>query len=411
MRPETKDEGVSNRGSHLQSKVGGLGSGSNDQLSGPILFSLAGLLFVLPLLDGGRSIEARTFFIAVVSILFLVVLFLEKSHQPPGLPLRSFLLLALFFILSSLRSVYWDLSLQESLLLLAYFMAFSLVSAFCSGKGRLILVSSLALSSLLAAMVAFPIYLFARPGSFEALALGGTFHYPSGLAGFLILAFYPTFALFLYAEGRKAWFLGLSSALLLFALLLTRSRGGWLVFFLTLLFWVIQERDLLARRLLRVASVGLLVLTLAWASAKGGLSTYPRHVATLASGTTASAQDPSFHYRQNIYAWAFEIFLDHPLLGTGPGTFPLMLGRYQKIPYISGLYAHNHYLQTASEMGLFGLLVLLTLLGRLFWKGFKITWPSVSSPPCSPQLSTPGSTSTGAIRPSPWGWFWRRPFS
>ncbi len=76
-----------------------------------------------------------------------------------------------------------------------------------------------------------------------------------------------------------------------------------------------------------------------------------------------------------------KIFLDHPLLGTGVGTFPLMLGRYQQIPYISGLYTHNHYLQTASEMGLFGLFILLALLGGLFWKGVKIvrSLPSSSS--------------------------------
>ncbi|MFN3476472.1 MAG: tetratricopeptide repeat protein, partial [Candidatus Methylomirabilales bacterium] len=36
-------------------------------------------------------------------------------------------------------------------------------------------------------------------------------------------------------------------------------------------------------------------------------------------------------------------------------------------------YAHNHYLQMASEMGLFGLLLLLALWGQLFWKGWKIT--------------------------------------
>ncbi len=256
--------------------------------------------------------------------------------------------------------------------MLAYVMVFSLASGFVSEKGRVILIASLGASGLLAALAAFAMSLSARPGSFQALALMGTFQYPNGLAGFLLLAFYPTFALFLHAEGRNAWLLGLSSALLLLALLLTRSRGGWLVFFLTLLFWAFEERDLLARRRLRMASVGLFVLALAWASAKGGLSTYAHHAATLASGTASSAQDPSFHYRRHIWAWAFKIFLDHPLLGTGPGTFPLMLGRYQEIPYLSGLYAHNHYLQLASEMGLFGLLLLLAFLGWLFWKGFTI---------------------------------------
>lgn len=353
----------------VSEKQGGL---LTDQLRGPVLFSLAGLLFVLPLLEGGRSLEARTLFIAVVSLLFLVVLLLGKSH-PPGFPLRAFLLLAGFLFLSSFRSVYWDLSLQASLLLLAYFMAFSLVSAFVSEKGRLILVFSLGVGGLLAASGAFVRSLFARPGSFEALALMGTFHYPNGLAGFLLLTSYPALALFLHAEGRKAWFLGLACSVLLSALLLTRSRGGWLVFLLTLLFWAFQERALLARRCLRVASVGLLVLALAWAGARGGLSTFPRHAATVVSGTAASAEDPSFSYRRHIWAWTLKIFLDHPLLGTGPGTFPLMLGRYQEIPYITGHYAHNAYLQIASEMGLFGLLLLLALLGWLFWKGWKIT--------------------------------------
>ncbi len=340
-----------------------------DPLTRFVLLSLAGLLIMLPLFDGGRSFEARTFFIAFVSLLFGIVL-LVGNHK---LPVRGYLLAGLFLLAASVRSVYFDLSLQASLLFLAYFLTFSLASVFRSERSRMIILYSLTLSGLLATATAFVTHLLASPGSLEAGALRGTFHYPNGLAGFLLVTFYPSAAMFLHAEGKKAWLLALASSVLLLAILLTRSRGGWLAFLLLFLLWAGQERALLIRKWRRVAAVGLVLLALAWVSAQEvGVSRYAQHAATMASGMTADVTDPSFYYRRHIYAWTFQIFLDHPLLGTGPGTFPLMLGRYQKIPYVSGLYAHNHYLQTAAEMGLFGLLLLLTLLGWLFWRGFKI---------------------------------------
>ncbi len=343
-----------------------------------ILWSLGGLILLLPLFDGGRSLGARTFLVTFVSALFLVGLFLGSLN----LHLRAFFLLILFLLISFLRSAYADLSIQASLLLLTYFLVFALASTILSERGRVILVYSLVGSALCAAIVAFAMYLLARPGSAEALALTGTFHYTNGLAGFLLLGIYPCFALFLHTDGRKSWIFGLISVVLLIVLSLTRSRGGWLAFLLAFLFWVFEERNLLIRKWGRVASIGVLVLALPWAIGEGErLFTYPQQVATSALGTGPSAPDFSLHYRQNVYAWALRIFLDHPLLGTGVGTFPLMLGRYQQIPYISGLYAHNHYLQTASEMGLVGLLILLALLGGLFWKGVKIVrnLPSSSS--------------------------------
>ncbi|MFQ5532441.1 MAG: O-antigen ligase family protein, partial [Candidatus Methylomirabilales bacterium] len=351
------------------SDVSGLQSDSQDRLDRLVLLSLAGLLIILPLFDGGRSSEVRAFFIPFLSLLFGVVLL--RGNRT--LPARGYILLGLFLAFLSIRSVYFDRSLQGSLLLLSYFLAFSLTSVVSSERSRVILLYSLLFSGLLATAAALGTYLFAPPGSLEAAALRGTFHYPNGLAGFLLVTFYPSTALFLHAEGRKAWGLGLASSILMLAILLTRSRGGWLVFLLVLLFWAIQERALLVKRWRRVAAVGLLVIAMAWASTQGlGFRRYAEHATTLASATTSTSADPSFHYRRHVYAWALQIFLDHPLLGTGPGTFPLMLGSYQKIPYISGMYAHNHYLQTASEMGLLGLLLLLAVLGWLFWNGFKV---------------------------------------
>ncbi|MFQ5839415.1 MAG: O-antigen ligase family protein, partial [Candidatus Methylomirabilales bacterium] len=226
---------------------------------------------------------------------------------------------------------------------------------------------------LLAASVAFALHLSATPGSPHAFSLIGSFHYPNGLAGFLMLTIYPSFALFLHAgTARRAWTFGFFSTVLLLALLLTRSRGGWLVFLLVVLVWAVQERALLVRQWKRVAVVGFLLAAFAWVMTGGGLSAYLQHGASLASVAISPASNASFSYRRHIYAWAFQIFLDHLWLGTGPGTFPLMLGRYQEIPYVSGLYAHNHYLQVASEMGLVGVFLLFSLLAWLFVRGVRV---------------------------------------
>ncbi|MGH7360761.1 MAG: O-antigen ligase family protein, partial [Candidatus Methylomirabilales bacterium] len=77
------------------------------------------------------------------------------------------------------------------------------------------------------------------------------------------------------------------------------------------------------------------------------------------SALTSATGEPSFRWRQLIYTWSLEITRDHPLLGTGPGTFPLVLGRYQQVPYVTGRYAHNAWLQFAAETGVPFTLLLL----------------------------------------------------
>ena len=65
-----------------------------------------------------------------------------------------------------------------------------------------------------------------------------------------------------------------------------------------------------------------------------------------------------------LYNWrsAIEIVKDHPFLGTGIGTFATVYPGY-KFPQANEVhYAHNWYLQVASEMGILGLGALLWLL-------------------------------------------------
>jgi putative inorganic carbon (hco3(-)) transporter len=79
-------------------------------------------------------------------------------------------------------------------------------------------------------------------------------------------------------------------------------------------------------------------------------------------------------YEENVAAW--RVFLDHPILGIGPGNF----STFYSIPYTNriglmqqteGYRGHNLYLETLSETGLIGLLSLLAIICvvmRGLWK-------------------------------------------
>jgi O-antigen ligase len=63
---------------------------------------------------------------------------------------------------------------------------------------------------------------------------------------------------------------------------------------------------------------------------------------------------------------------DHPLIGTGPGTFATVYTQYQP-PGLANrrFYAHNDYLHFISEVGLALPVVMVWLVIALYRKGFK----------------------------------------
>jgi len=63
---------------------------------------------------------------------------------------------------------------------------------------------------------------------------------------------------------------------------------------------------------------------------------------------------------------------DHPLIGTGPGTFATVYTQYQP-PGLANrrFYAHSDYLQLISEVGLAVAVVIVWMIIALYRKGFK----------------------------------------
>ncbi len=289
------------------------------------------------------------------------------------LPLRWLALVGLVIVCSLFVSIFKDFSVKDTLVLLSV-IGGAILAHHVAGQGRRRpLLFALLASGVLVSLMAVPGYLAAPAGSQAASALSGSFHYPNGLASFLILIVFLPFTLIFHARTRL---LSVAStllfAILCAALVLTYSRGAWVSGLLALALWILLDRRLIwthrSRMVLAVVLTLILVLAV---SRRPAVEIAPRF-ASLIEATSKESHEPSFQWRQEIYAWTIDIIKDHPWTGTGIGTFPIAIKLHQRAPYITGLYAHNHYLQTAAEMGLPGLAVLLLFLAFLFRRGWRI---------------------------------------
>ena len=79
--------------------------------------------------------------------------------------------------------------------------------------------------------------------------------------------------------------------------------------------------------------------------------------------------------RTGFYAASMRMFADAPLLGQGPGTWPMRRIEYT-LPTETDYnpHAHNIYLQTLAELGIVGVLagvVVLVYLSALIWQGVR----------------------------------------
>jgi len=148
------------------------------------------------------------------------------------------------------------------------------------------------------------------------------------------------------------------------ALIFTHSRDGWIsffasIFFLTLL--LLRIRHKIPKTLTRIAIIVLVFLIILGTA--GSVSLYQ----AVTNKSTASLSNPfrkvPLESRIEVYRGTLQMIADRPLLGVGPGNFPVVYPRYRNKKHIIFMNeTHNDYLQFASEMGIFSLAAFLVLL-------------------------------------------------
>jgi O-antigen ligase len=195
-------------------------------------------------------------------------------------------------------------------------------------------------------------------------ALGSAnYNNPNDLALFTLMAL--GFALALATSPRErtavramAWFCIVAFVAII---LLTQSRGVFLgaviCFSPPLLVRLIKRPSRLIYAGIVTAALLFVVPSSAWERLAG--------MSYLTSTSTVAQADPegSAAKRFEIVKAAWEMFLTHPFLGTGVGTYKMVLAR--DYPELGHTDAHNTYLSLAVELGLPGLILWCAMVWRI----------------------------------------------
>jgi len=147
-------------------------------------------------------------------------------------------------------------------------------------------------------------------------------------------------------------------ATLVGVMILTQSRAGMLALFVFTASAVVGSRK---RGKAIMASLGLAIVVLAVAPPEawerlGGLT----KLGGRRTDWRSVDEEGSAEQRFQIAQTALAIIGDHPLGGTGSGTYPIMNERYN--PVLGPRDTHNTYLHVTAEQGFIGLVLFLGML-------------------------------------------------
>ena len=328
---------------------------------GPV--AVLAVLFKLAISDGGRHLPSLTL---AQTAVFLILLILIVRGAAQRVPLGRYLLaMTAVVTLSAIWSVRPEASIREGLLWLLYLgiaviTASTLASA---GAARRFVDGAVAMAGWLCLIALFMFWGNSSPG----MRWYSTFYWPNPFAAFLLLVVPVEIIRCFHARsGREALAHGAISVLLGTSLILTYSRGAWLallavapvmVFLLRPPSWWIALRRWMVVAALVVMAV--VVLTRGSAALTSGQGVLGR------AASTANVGDTSLQGRLHFWGAALAIFRDHPMLGTGAGTFGVVHAAYQQDVRFYASDAHNLYMQTLAETGFLGLAAFVLVLGLI----------------------------------------------
>jgi O-antigen ligase/tetratricopeptide (TPR) repeat protein len=204
--------------------------------------------------------------------------------------------------------------------------------------------------------------------------LYSSFYAANTFAAFLLLMLPITLSRLCCATNpRQAFDFGFVAVLLGTTLQLTSSRGAWFALAAAVpLMFIVLRPPSRAAAVRRLAVVALLSV-----AAVAVLTNSPGKVVGRTSQLLESG-NRSVSDRLGYWFNALDVFKDHPVTGTGAGSFGYVHARYQRSILVYAQDPHNLYLQTAAEMGLIGLAALGALLAAvaLLWRRVLRRFPA-----------------------------------
>ena len=346
-----------------------------------VRYAIYALLIFTPLARGsvqGWSVSV----IHLITLIALTAFLLEKSlawnwkwiNTPLDKPILCLLLLC---FLSSIFSLHRYTSIWSLILLLNYLTIYYLVihTIRTRTQFRQLIYLVIGVATFLSIFGLFkwiganPFLWWEYPDlKYSADFLSATYGNHNHLAGYMEMAIPLLLGLFLIGfRGEKLLFLIFLTFLMLTALILSLSRGGWIGSLIGLLFMalaLVTDRHFRNKRLIAALTGGFLAVAFIV------LASTP--VVERIRTIEQKEEIPNLSARVTVWKGVAQMIQDHPLLGTGPGTFAAVFTQYQPPGFACRYFmAHNDYLHITSETGLPIIAIVVWMIIALYRKGFK----------------------------------------
>ncbi|MFA5142991.1 MAG: O-antigen ligase family protein [Candidatus Omnitrophota bacterium] len=200
--------------------------------------------------------------------------------------------------------------------------------------------------------------------------IAATFVNHNHFSGYLELVIPVTVILVMKKPPSTARQLFAFSALvvMIMVFILAQSRGAWVsltISFLALACILAKKKEGGVKKIVILALVVIAIVSLVY---------FGRDVISerIAGSVSAEPAGGSFATRLKIWQGALDMIRHSPIAGTGIGTFAWGFPRYRP-EGLNGLanFAHNDYLETACDMGMPALLVMLWLITAVIKTGIR----------------------------------------
>src|SRR2546426_6334600 len=320
-------------------------------------------LFKLAISDGGRHPSTLT--LAQTGVYILVMALAAAG----ALELKRLGAVLLMVTAAAAFSTVWSVQLDASLReLLRWLMYFGIAAATASTlrgpaaarrfvDGAVVIAGWLCLIGL---------FVFWGAGD-SGLRWSSTFYWPNPFAAFLLLVLPVELSRCVYAPGaRGALAHGALSVVLAGSLVLTYSRGAWASLLIVAPLAAFTLRGIpWTRAAFRLVLIGLATAVAVVVLTRGPGT--PLFEGGLTGRATSISDAADYSLGGHLHFWraGLAIFADHPVAGTGPGTFGTVHAAYQRDVRYYARDAHSLYVQTAAEQGTAGLVALAVLLSVL----------------------------------------------
>lgn len=349
--------------------AGGVRLNPQAAMGGISLVIIAVLLLTVALSGGGRDLLPWTLFRLVILGL-LTIAFLGGSLRRTALtyPLAGALVA---IAVTSIWSVRLQSSVDQFIIWITYTALFLLVASTISSlKPARRFVDAAVFSG--GALCLIGLYWFWGAGN-PTMRWYSTFYWPNPFAGFLLLLIpVEVFRCSLAPTRREALTHGAMAVLMGTAFVLTLSRGAWIAAAVTAGLAAIALRTFVDRAAaVRAAAIVVAVAASVFLLTGGQALRSPATNLLTRVASTADLTEYSLQGRLHFWRGAVDIFRDHPLVGTGPGTYTYMYPQYQRDVRFYARDPHNLFAQMASDSGIIGLAVLIWLMGALAALGVR----------------------------------------